>query len=112
MKILDHTEALQELTKATKRWGMYLNIPTWDRVFDGNWFQELTKAAPYLSDYNHQILLDESGYILFDSEEEMNDTYERTVGDDGPTKLNPYNGQARIYALTCSPEGELLNENT
>jgi len=40
------------------------------------------------------------------------DAYYRTVGDDGPTKLNDYNGPCRIYALTCDPFGQLLNENT
>jgi predicted membrane GTPase involved in stress response len=33
-------------------------------------------------------------------------------GEDGPTAMNPYDGNVKIYALTCNPEGKLLNENT
>jgi hypothetical protein len=51
------------------------------------------------------------GFSVFDTEEDMNAFYDNIVGDDGPTKSNPYNGQIKIYALTCGPNG-LLNENT
>jgi hypothetical protein len=39
-------------------------------------------------------------------------TYDKTVGDDGPTELNNYGGPARVYALTCNLYGQLENENT
>lgn len=73
-------------------------------------FQENIKAAPYLAN-NYQVLADGSGYLVFDTEPAMNAYYNLTVGDDGPTKRNPYNGPARVYALTCGPGGT-LNENT
>jgi hypothetical protein len=50
--------------------------------------------------------------VLFDTEEELLYAYNRTVGDDGPTKLNPYNGPARVYARTCDQDGNLITENT
>jgi hypothetical protein len=34
------------------------------------------------------------------------------VGDDGPTKTNPYNGPVRVFACTYDPDGITMNENT
>lgn len=79
----------------------------------GEDLSNLPKAAPYLDIAKHmQIMADGTGYMLFDSEEEMDHIYYQTVGDDGPTKLNPYNGSIKIYALTCNPDGQTMNENT
>ena len=50
--------------------------------------------------------------LTFDTEKEMEKHYDLTVGDDGPTKYNSYDGECRVYALTCSNTGELLTENT
>lgn len=76
-------------------------------------FADLYKAAPYLEDPAFlQLLMAGSGYLMFDTEKEMNKFYNETVGEDGPTAMNPYDGNVKIYALTCNPEGKLLNENT
>jgi hypothetical protein len=107
MEILAKTEILSKLCKLSKKFGMYIGFAE-----DQSW-AEICEAAPYLNLYKHeQVLMDGHGWILFDSENKMLDCYNRTVGDDGPTNLNPYNGNATVYALTCSPTGELLNENT
>ena len=58
------------------------------------------------------ILSDQYGFLLFDTKEEMVLHYNLTVGDDGPTKLNKYNGKLGVYALTCNNDGELQTENT
>lgn len=77
--------------------------------------EEVLKAAPYLerrmSGDVVQVLADGYGVLVYDSVEEMEVDYWETVGDDGPTKTNPYLGPAKVYALTCV-NGELLNENT
>ena len=107
MKILTNIEMLSALCKARKKFGMYINF-----YEDQSW-SETKKAAPYLDFLtNHQIFLDGQAWLLFDSEEEMLIYYNQTVGNDGPTILNKYKGKASVYALTCSPTGELLNENT
>lgn len=112
MKVLDHIQTLEALCKATHKWGMYINLYSSDTVEYSEYYCELFKAAPWLEGKNNQVIADESGFVLFDTEEEMNDTYERTVGDDGPTAKNPYNGRVRVYAITCDPEGQTMNENT
>lgn len=98
MRLLTVVQAMQELCKATKKWAVY---------FEG----KTQLAAPYLRD-EIQLLSDGVGIVLCDSEEEMRLIYNQTVGDDGPTETNPYNGPCRVYAVTCSPDGQLLNENT
>lgn len=106
MKILDALGVFTELCKQSKKYGVYISFA------DEEDPAEITKAAPYLDfDKHYQVLMDGRGWLLFDTEEEMLNCYERTVGDDGPTELNPYDGKVRVYALTCSPTGELWNEN-
>lgn len=111
MRKLDTTKTLQELAKALKKPCMYISIqyPS-DDIAD---FEDALKAAPYLSvEEDGQILMDDCGYIVFDSDEEMEKTFCQTVGDDGPTETNKYDGATRVYAITCSADGELQNENT
>ena len=107
MEILGNMDILPALCEIKKKFGMYISF-----YEDQSW-SEIKKAAPYLNfSVNHQIFVDGQAWLLFDSEEEMVVCYDKTVGDDGPTKLNKYEGKATVYALTCSPTGELLNENT
>ena len=80
--------------------------------------QDLEGPTPYLfpivdNPLGHvtQIMADGVGFIICDSREEMEKYYDLTVGDDGPTKLNLYDGEYGVYAISCSPKG-LENENT
>ncbi len=110
MKALASTESFQLLCKSTGKWGMFLSFSAPEDEL-----MELSKAAPYLNENlenYYQIMVEDSCILLFDTEEEMEGHYNQTVGDDGPTKLNSYNGHTRVYALTCNPEGQLLTENT
>lgn len=104
-KIQGGSTVLQELCRIRKQWGMLLG--TTDQGFD-----ELKKAAPYLSEDDVIALAFGELYLFFESREACFDAYGRTVGDDGPTGLNPYIGLAKVYALTCDPDGELRSENT
>ena len=107
MKILDKAGVLSVMCKLFEKYGMYISFVDDDEPL------EVCKAAPYLDfDEHHQVFIDSCAWLLFDTEEDMLECYERTVGDDGPTKLNLYTGEARVYAITCSPTGELWNENT
>lgn len=114
------TEAFAALCKAKKMWGLYIGI---NPPSDPNKFLEIYKAAPYLDPKKEkrfgvfgenpgQALADEHGFLLFRSRKQMERFYDLTVGDDGPTKRNSYNGEANVYALTCTPDGILQNENT
>lgn len=106
MEKLDLSNTLERLTKATGKWGMMI-------VMHGEDLEEIVKAAPYLKDDDAmQMLADEHGFLLFNTEEEMNKAFDQTVGDEGSTKSNPYMGAGNVYAVTCNPNGETLNENT
>jgi len=112
-------KSLCKLCKASKKYGIYLG-------FEEEPFipKEVQKACPFLNfednnDVNYtedqtdyQAYSDGHMFILCDSEEECYRLYEQVVGDDGPTKTNPYNGPCRVYALTINPNGEMETENT
>ena len=105
MERLHKGKLLQRLCALEKKWGLYIS--------SDDDMQEITKAAPFLTMLeDSQILYDGEGWFLFDSQEECEATYYLCVGDDGPTSTNPYTGPARVYALTCGPDGRLRNENT
>lgn len=108
MIALDYHEMVRNVCKATGKWGLSIEF----KFGAGDEIQEIFKAAPYLKEVSSQILAEERGLLLFDSEEEMERYYDLTVGDDGPTASNPYNGPAKVYAATCSPTGRFLKENT
>lgn len=112
MNAMTIAELMQAYSKVTGKPCMYISFG--DEIYTDarEWFDEICKAAPYLNIGHYgQILADGQAILEFDSEEEMNRHYDMTVGDDGPTKLNPYDGLARVYALTCI-NGELRRENT
>ena len=95
---------IQEYAKATSKFCMYIH-------FDNKLpCREIRKAAPYLS--LDQVVMDGLYILTFDTENEMDEYFDMTVGDDGPTKDNSYTGMARVYAVTISNKGELLTENT
>lgn len=100
---------LAALCRQHQMWGMYASI-----FNQGLGHEEILKAAPWASEGTAlwNLTLEDSVYLFFSTEEEMLAVYGQTVGDDGPTETNPYNGPARVYALTCDPEGNTHNENT
>lgn len=107
MHIYTAHEAAQLIAKHLRKPVIYISFRHLDSHI------EVTKAAPYLAAGEHyQVLSDGTGIIVCEDEAEQERLYESTVGDDGPTKLNSYNGPARVFALTINDLGELQNENT
>jgi len=107
MELLDTIELMRQYAEKTSKFCMYISWP------DGVLFEELIRAAPYLKEHEVEFLRSNNHMILiFNTAKEMEHCFTQTVGDDGPTVLNNYIGPVRIYALTCSNEGELWNENT
>lgn len=105
---LDRREILQKYCAATKKFGIYISFD-----IDNYSVEEILKACPIFNfDTDTQILFDGIGFLIFDTQEEMEKIYDQIVGDDGPTKFNSYSGPAAVYALTCDNNGEFLNENT
>lgn len=120
MDFLSNThDIFRLLCKTKKKWGLFLSFepPKYPEDYNdlGAWVKERQKAAPYLT---ADMLLDQDVpdygymYIFFKTKKEMEKHFWLTVGDDGPTGLNHYNGPVKIYALTCDPRGQTLNENT
>jgi len=105
MLILPLRELIQEYAKTVKKPCVYIS-------WQGDFYKptEVVKAAPYLDP--GFVLQHDDAVVICDSYEEMEKVYGQTVGDDGPTTLNPYNGPAGVYALTCNAAGEWENENT
>jgi hypothetical protein len=111
--VLNFSEIAALVCQATQRWGLYIRFDASDPT------EEICKAAPYLGDGSPieigkriTILADGFGILLFDTENEMNHHFNRTIGEDGPTIANSYKGKVRVFALTCDPHGQLLGVNT
>lgn len=120
MNLMTTVDLMQAFCRSTGKYAMYISFSSPDVADDpfDLFMSELALAAPYLGDRDPQrigeilqIIADEHGVLVFDTEDEMRHYYDLTVGDDGPTVLNPYNGRIRVYALTCGPTGP-MNENT
>lgn len=107
MKIFDKSKVLAELCKATKKYGMFISFS------DELLLHEVVKDAPYLAENCDQVVNDGEGWLLFDNEEEMEEYYEQTVGDDGPlVNIDEESRLGLVYALTCNPHGQFETENT
>jgi hypothetical protein len=113
MKILTQHDAAQLLAKSLGKPIVLIHFgAAWEPVIP-NYFEEVLKAAPYLKlGDDCQIISDGSAVIICEDEEECRKVFDQTVGDDGPTDLNPYNGPVKVYALTINAKGEFENENT
>lgn len=104
---------LSALCKATGKWGLYVSIENGSDD-PGLTVESLMGAASWLTREQAESLFmgDWAAHVLFDTEADMLDAFRRTVGDEGPTAENPYEGPVQVYAMTCGPDGELRDENT
>ena len=129
MKALSFDQGLSELCQTYcnhhKKFGVFISVPEFDKdTASAEQYQEFVsevrKACPPLNvdkeDPNSwecdTIAFFGGGLLLFDTREEQQAAYWSIVGDDGPTKTNPYDGPMRVYALTISNLGNTENENT
>ena len=135
MKILDTIGVIEELCKAKKCYGIYFDFKGSEAIyydkngpnFDG-FCEELRQALPFMfekckdkgdigyavKDEFMQAYVDSEGWLIFegpDAERVMEFNYDQIVGDDGPTRLNDYDGPIHVYAITFGPDGS-LTENT
>lgn len=111
MRVYSQINAARALAKAKKKPVLFLSFHTEQDKFA----EDVLKAVPYLSWDDEdvaQALCDGYAIIVCDSDKERDKLYELTVGDDGPTMFNKYNGPVRVYALTIDRTGQTLNENT
>lgn len=94
------------------KWGLYLYLEQEDHDPSFTNPEGVLNAAPYLNNRSLTGSGWKEQYLFFDNKLDMERCYWATVGRDGPTDTNPFDGTATVYALTCSPTGQLLNENT
>ena len=109
IKVYNHSSALQTIAKTSGKWCMFVSLPSDMHL------KETLKAIPFIKNECEnwlQIIADGQAILEFDSEQECRNHFKQIVGDDGPTELNSYNGPARVYAMTCDPNGLLKGENT
>ena len=107
----DHTGHLIELCRRRGQWGMMLSYTS--ACGADVYIDDLPKAVPFLDSPDvFSLCVEEHLYVFCDTSEDIHALYGQVVGDDGPTKLNPYSGPVRVYALTCGPDGTLGTENT
>lgn len=104
-----HAAVLQELCRLRGSWGLYLShVPS-----AGIGPYELARAVPFLDEAEvNSLWHNDRVWLFFSDEAGLLGAFRQVVGDDGPTALNNYDGPACVYAVTCSPAGDLLDENT
>jgi hypothetical protein len=108
----EDSQTISALCKKTGKWGMYVCLGHKPGEFPDN-IDEYIGAAPYLKyPANETVLVNGFGYFLFDHRDDLDYAFDVTVGDNGPTMWNDYDGPASVYALTCGPDGVELDENT
>lgn len=115
---MNRVEILQQLCKTTNSWGLYLLVNTEHNMPGASLAEknaETVKAAPYLKIVGEHLFSgynDESMWILCDSAEECYTLFNQTVGDEGPTATNPYEGPGNVFAMIISNSGRIVAENT
>ena len=91
---------IEFLCKNSKKFGMYCS---WNPPDFQEEFGALFSSAPWIQELKTSKIMEGSAYILFDTEEQMWDTYRQTKGTDS-------NGI--VYACLCDNFGEIITENT
>lgn len=111
LTVLSWCEITDELAKAMRKWVLYLSCSNAaDDPLEA--IPGLRDAAPIgLSDSQIMELYLGQIWITFDNEADALAAFGRVVGDDGPTKTNPYDGPTRVYAMLSGPAGG-ITENT
>jgi hypothetical protein len=105
-------ELFQAYCGMARVWGLYISFVNPPEVSFEDAPGELAKAVPYFDELTTQAWCNGQAFLVFDSEQEMRKYYNNTVGEDGPTASNPYDGPARAYALAIGTDGKALTENT
>ena len=109
MEILSNPHTiLQSLCILKKKWGMYIVLGKYP-VFLDTQKEEITREAPYLSSRDYQqIWYQGSGYVFYDTQEEVIIVYNQTVDPkSGIYRNNFYHGS--ISLIVCSPEGKFTS---
>lgn len=114
MKTLTKFDLLENYTKSSGKYVVMLSCSNTDDDFVNTCpLAQLRKAVPMITDSGDIVNLFTGGTLFFefDYNDAATDFFDTVVGDDGPTRLNSYNGPARVFACLSGPNG-LITENT
>jgi hypothetical protein len=123
MIILTDDAVLKAVCSAHGQWGIMAYFHFKDDLSVEYWRDEIMDATKGLVDtskpehfYVSQTLVstgEATVYMLFDSEAEMHDAFfNRIYGDDNSDAHGYFGCLHTIRCLTCTPTGELENENS
>lgn len=94
MEQITNIQALQELCRANKKCGFYIQLSPVEFSY-----LSIHNAVPFL-DLNSPVALQGGGYILFDSMAELDAAFNAIESTE----------DMDVYAITCNQYGELLDE--
>lgn len=119
MRVLAQHQVIEAAAKGLKKWCLYLSFHSVQLVRQGavrSNEEAILKAAPCLQELGPfdltSFILVGGGILVFPSETAARKAYSSTVGEDGPTKTNPYKGPVKVYACLCGPDGKIRTENS
>lgn len=106
MNPINYDEIPKMLCKAMNKYGMVFHFECPE-----NRQLNVTRTAPWFNEdfigKNYfQMLYDGCGFLMFDTEEEMNEIFLKTIKDE------IQDGEDGVYAMTIGNDGEWLSENT
>lgn len=107
---LDHVAVIEAAVRSVGAWCLYLSVSSSADDTD-----DIACAAPYLDSIDGEAwfrLSTGEPLYVFGEEADLRRMFEATVGDDGPTATNRYDGPARVYAMLVSPTDGVMTENT
>ena len=109
MKLINWFDTYDLAAKALGKWCIVASCTAHDWLHP-----DAVKAAPWLAslDKGDLVHVDDRLFVAFDSEAECMAAFWSTVGEDGPTKTNPYDGYMRVSAIVISPVSGAVTENT
>lgn len=113
MNQINNFDLLEWYCRGRRCWGLLISSKG-DNDGRRNKRKGLALAAPWVVKDNflfEDLLSGETVFVHFDTESMAREAFDQTVGDDGPSRLNDYNGPVRVYACLAGPDG-VITENT
>jgi hypothetical protein len=105
-------EAFEQVCKASGKYGLYLSTGVDHDAYPDSGVSEVQRATLLPTDDAFELATSGQSIFLFDTMAECLAVYCNVVGDEGPTKTNPYNGPVKVFAYWLSPDGRTGSENT
>lgn len=104
MQVFNIVQLMEKYCSETNTWGMFLET-------QGSFsLKELKECIPYLDTDDLVYLACNQIVLLFETEGEMLECFNRTVTYKS-TEDNPNKTKLKVHAITCNLKGRLQDEN-